>query len=76
MLQYALEGDLKRWQEENEGIRLGARREDCTTNLRFEDDVLLFSSSLSKLRDMLQDFKRSTEKGGLEIHSDKTKNSQ
>ena len=72
MLQYALEGDLKRWQEGNKGIRLDARREDCFNNLRFADDVLLFSTSLSKLRDMLQDFKRIVEKVGLEIHPDKT----
>ena len=73
VLQYALEGELKRWQEGNKGIRLGARREDCLTNLRFANDVLLFSTSLSKLKDMLQDFKRSTEKVGLEIHPDTTK---
>ena len=42
-------------------------------NLRFADDVLLFSKSLSKLKDMLQDFKRGTEKVGLEIHPDKMK---
>ena len=35
--------------------------------------MLLLSTSLSKLRDMPQDFKRSTEKVGLEIHPDKTK---
>ena len=51
----------------------GARREDCLTNLSFADGVLLFSTSPSKLRDMLKDFKRSTEKVGLEIHPDKTK---
>ena len=73
MLQYALEGDLKRWQEGNRGIRFGAGKEGCLTNLRVADDVLLFSTSLSKLRDMLQNFKRSTEKVGLEIHPDKTK---
>ena len=39
----------------------------CLTNLRFEDDVLLFSTSLSKLEKMMCDFK------GLEIHPNKTK---
>ena len=63
---------MKRWQEENKGIRLGGRKEDCLTNLRFAHDVLLFSTSLSKLKDMLQDVKRSTEKVGLETHPDKT----
>ena len=36
-------------------------------------DVLLFSTSLSKLKDMLQDFKRSTGKVGLEIDPNRTK---
>ena len=52
----------------------GCPKRRLPTNLRFADDVLLFSTSLSKLKDMLrQDFKRSTEKVGLEIHPDKTK---
>ena len=46
---------------------------NCFTNLRFADDVLLFSTSLSKLKDILRDFRRSSEEVGLEIHSDKTK---
>ena len=33
----------------------------------------LFSTSLNKLKDMLCDFKKSTEKVGLEIHPNKTK---
>ena len=47
--------------------------EDCLTNLRFADDVLLFSTSLNKLRDMLCEFKISTEAVGLGIHPDMTK---
>ena len=47
--------------------------EDCLTNLRFADDVLLFSTSLDKLREMLCEFKTSTEAVGLGIHPDKTK---
>ena len=42
-------------------------------NLRFEDGVLLFSTTLGKLREMLCDFKISTEGVGLGIHTDKTK---
>ena len=41
--------------------------------MRFADDVLLFTTSLKKLRDMLCDFKTSTEEVGLGIHPDKTK---
>ena len=49
------------------------KKENCLTNLRFADDMLLFSASLNKLKDMLCAFKRSTEKVGLEIHPSKTK---
>ena len=69
VLQFALEDNLKNWQEKNKGIRLSDRKEACLTNIRFADDVLLFSTSLPKLKDMLCDFKKSTEKVGLESHS-------
>ena len=55
------------------GIRLSNKKEDCLTNLRFADDVLLFSTSLEKLSEMLCEFKTSTEVVGLGIHPDKTK---
>ena len=73
VLQNSLEEDLKRWQEKQRGIRLSDKKEDCLTNLRFADDVLLFSTSLEKLREMLCEFKISTEAVGLGIHPDKTK---
>ena len=73
VLQYSLEEDLKRWQEKGKGIKLSDATEDCLTNLRFADDVLLFSTSLNKLRDMLCEFKISTEAVGLGIHPNKTK---
>ena len=73
VLQYSLEEDLKRWQENRKGIKLSDAAEDCLTNLRFADDVLLFSTSLEKLREMLCEFKTSTEAVGLGIHLDKTK---
>ena len=73
VLQYSLENDLKRWQEKRKGIRLSDATEDCLTNLRFADDLLLFSTSLDKLQEMLCEFKISTEAVGLGIHPDKTK---
>ena len=73
VLQFSLEGDLKRWQEKQKGIRLSDKKDDCLTNLRFADDVLLFSTSLEKLREMLCEFKASTRAVGLGIHPDKTK---
>ena len=73
VLQFDLENDLKNWKEKNQGILLSDRKEGCLTNLRFAEDVLLFSTSLNKLKDMLCDFKKSTEKVGLEILPNKTK---
>ena len=73
VLQYSLESNLTKWQENKNGIRLSDKTEDCLTNLRFADDVLLFSTSLKKLHDMLCDFKESTAEVGLGIHPDKTK---
>ena len=73
VLQYSLENDLERWQEKQKGIRLSDKTEDCLTNLRFVDDVLLFSTSLERLREMLCEFKASTKAVGLGIHPDKTK---
>ena len=49
VLQFSLEGDVKRWQEKQKGIRLSDKTEDCLTNLRFADDVLLVSTSLERI---------------------------
>ena len=46
VLQFSLEGDLKRWQVKHLGIRLSDQTEDCLTNQRFADELLLFSTSL------------------------------
>ena len=54
-------------------ICLGDSESDCLTKLRFADDVLFFSTSLEQLQRVMCDFKRSTEKVGLKIHSEKTK---
>ena len=59
--------------KKTKGIRLSDKTEDCLTNPRFADDVLLFSTLLGKLRDMLCDFKASTEAVGLGIHPDRPK---
>ena len=55
------------------GIRLSDKTEDCLTNLRIADDILLFSTSLERLREMQCELKSSTEAVGLGIHLDKTK---
>ena len=56
------------------GIYLSDHDHDCLTNLRFAGDVLLFATFKEQLRKMLCEFKKSTEKAGLRIHPDKTKN--
>ena len=45
------------------GICPGDSETDGLTNLRFADDVLLFSTSLEQLQRMMCDFKRHTESG-------------
>ena len=55
------------------GTYLSDHYHDCLTNLRFADDVLLFTTSKEQLRKMLCEFKKNTEKVGLGIHPDKTK---
>ena len=52
---------------------MGDYGSDCLTNLRFTDDVRLFSTSLVQLQKKMCDFKQSTEIVGLKIHPDKTK---
>ena len=55
------------------GIYLSDHDHDCLTNLRFADDVLLFATSKEQLQKMMYEFKESTGKVGLRIHSGKTK---
>ena len=55
------------------GIYLSDQDHDCLTNLRFDDDVLLFATSKEQLQKMMYEFKESTEKVGLRIHPGKTK---
>ena len=73
VLQVALKDDLASWQTEGMGICLGDSETDCLTNLRFADDVLLFSTSLEQWQRMMCDFARSTERVGLKIHPEITK---
>ena len=75
MLQFAMEDDMKVWREKGMGFKLGDEQRDCISNLRFADDVPLPSSSLGHLKKVMSDFKRSTEKIGLEVHVEPTKRS-
>ena len=60
VLQVALKDDLTRWQKnKGMGMCLGDTESDCFANLRFADDVLLFST-LEQLQKMMCEFKQST----------------
>ena len=52
VLQMALKDDMweRRQKSKSMGLRLGDHESDCLTNLRFADDVLLFSTSLVQLK--------------------------
>ena len=71
--QAALEDDLARWRGKGTGISLGVLQADCFSNLRFADAVLLFSTSMEQLINMMCDFKKSTDNVGLKVHPEKTK---
>ena len=74
VLQKALEDDTQRWQKKKGmGIYLSDHDNDCLTNLRFADDVLLFATSKEQLQKMLYEFKESTGKVCLKIDPAKTK---
>ena len=48
VLQAALEDDLAQWREKGMGFSLGDLQADSLSNLRFADDVILFSASLKQ----------------------------
>ena len=74
VLQYSLKDEIQRWQKKNGmGKYLSDHDRDCLTNLRFADDVILFATSQEKIRKMMCEFKKATEKVGLRIHPDETK---
>ena len=74
VLQTALKEESPRWQKNRgTGICLGDNDHDWLTDMRFDDDVLLFVCSKEQLQEMLCDLKRSTEKVGLGTHPGKTK---
>ena len=72
VLQYSLEKGSETVARQTKRNQMSDKTEDCLTNLRFADDVVLFSTSLERLHEMLCEFKSSTEAVGLGIHPDKT----
>ena len=61
------------WVQKNLGLQLGHTELTHLTNLRFADDVLLTSTKLTHLRQMLLDVATAAKARGLDLHPDKTK---
>ena len=49
------------------------KKRDWKSNLCFADDVLMMANAVKQLKKMIEDFKKSTEAQGLEIHPSKNK---
>ena len=62
-----------KWKSGCRGLDVGSLRGERLTNLRFADDVVLFASSLSEARHMLEDLVKASITRGLVIHPKKTK---
>ena len=61
------------WVERGWGIKVGPRKDDQLLNLRFADDLLLTSKSLSVLKKMMEELRQAVREVGLEFHTGKTK---
>ena len=61
------------WQCKRHGLKLQPHATERLTNLRFADDILLISTSLPSLSNMIADLCSEANKIGLQLHPDKTK---
>lgn len=66
----ALEDMFKRLMWQNKGININGRR---LNHLRFADDIVLISSSITELESMLKELKATSTTIGLEMNGEKTK---
>ena len=62
----------ERWESRKYGVKMGRDR-GILTNLRFADDILLVSHSLSSMTQMIEDLSRQAKMVGLSLHPEKTK---
>ena len=72
LLEHIFQQLKQSWSARKVGIRLGHTTLTTLTNLRFADDVLLFSATLPQLTSMLNDLHDLAATCGLELHPDKT----
>ena len=61
-----------KWRRNGHGITL-KRRDENLTNLRFADDILLMTTSLESMAEMIADLSSEAKNIGLQLHPDKTK---
>jgi hypothetical protein len=61
------------WVQKRMGLQLGYTDLSQLTNLRFADDLILFSTSLTNMRKMLADLSTAAGRRSLELHPEKTK---
>ena len=61
-----------KWRRSRRGVPL-CTHDDRLTNLRFADDILLTTMSLSGITHMLEDLHTEAAAAGLQLHPDKTK---
>ena len=77
VLQCALKNVIQRWQKKKGmGIYLSDQERDCLTNLRFADDVMLFTNSKEQIRNMMCEFKRCNRESGTQDSPRQDENSQ
>ena len=70
--EYVLRPLKQRWNSRGHGIKVKPGEENLT-NLRFADDILLISSSLESMTQMLTDLSIAAADAGLSLHPEKTK---
>ena len=61
------------WRSKRYGLQLQPHPDDTLYNLRFADDILLLSTTLPSIKNMIEDLSNEARKLGLELHPDKTK---
>ena len=72
VLQRAVGGDIRAWKARCPGVNLGAGESHFISHLRSAGDVVLTTTSLHQLQQIVTDFTRSSTKHGSNIHPGKT----
>lgn len=73
VLQYAMEPAVDTWKRCGCGINMGEGVDNCLTNPRFGDVIILLAKSKAQLKRMLVELNEATGKVGVSMHRGKTK---